>query len=367
MERSVTTESGSAGGGGWRWSRGLGSPGARQAASRRWPGGPRLHGVLSPHGFIVSRFLSRGDGDAFDLVCHVGGLEGCERFWRRRGNRAASAAGVAWNAAARCAGARSRALRARFSASVAWQITKKSSKWSKMNGIGIRRCQTDLLTFTDALVKFREERVQSCGETGHEVWIPCEAEFVFCANGKNTPTTIKEVAKMLADFGSKFDAFSSKVCAEMQEVRNSLSFMNAHFEEFKIALEKVKQEQVLLKKDNKQLHDELKKTQKELTELKQYSRQQNLEIKGLPKKPNENLADAMVEAGKKLGIPLTCADIDVIHLVPSKNKEKPNVINLASRTVRDTVLEAAKKKKNLVQQTLALKALRQFASTSIYA
>lgn len=101
-----------------------------------------------------------------------------------------------------------------------------------------------------------------------------------------------------------------------------------------------------MKKENKQLHDELKETQKELTELKQYSHQQNLEIKGLPKKPNENLADAMVEAGKKLGIALTCADIDVIHRVPSKNKEKPNVIiKFASRTTRDTVLQAAKKKK----------------------
>ncbi|KAH7985575.1 hypothetical protein HPB49_026359 [Dermacentor silvarum] len=138
--------------------------------------------------------------------------------------------------------------------------------------------------------------------------LPCRVR-VLC-KWKKTPTTIKEVAKMLADFGSKFDAFSSKVCAEMQEVRNSLSFMNAHFEEFKVALEKVKQEQVLLKKENKQLHDQLKKTQKELTQLKQYSRQQNLEIKGLPKKPNENLADAMVEAGKELGIPLTYADID---------------------------------------------------------
>lgn len=54
----------------------------------------------------------------------------------------------------------------------------------------------------------------------------------------------------------------------------------------------------------------------------------------------------MAEVGKKLGIPLTCADINVIHHVQSKNKDKPNVIvKSASRRAHGTVLQAAKKKK----------------------
>lgn len=159
-------------------------------------------------------------------------------------------------------------------------------------------------------------------------------------------TTVKEVAKMVAELSSKFDTFSSKVYADMQEINSSVSFMNTQFEEFKATLERMKQEQMTLKKENGYLKEQLQKTRTELLEIKQYSRQQNLEIKGLPRKPNEKLADAIVEVGKKLDVPLTCADIDVIHRVTSKDKERPNVVvKFVSRSVRDNVLKAAKRQR----------------------
>lgn len=71
-----------------------------------------------------------------------------------------------------CEGARCRALRARLSASVAWQITKKKGlKWSELGSEDVKR----ILSPSRMRWKFRVERVQSCGETGQEVRIPCEA------------------------------------------------------------------------------------------------------------------------------------------------------------------------------------------------
>lgn len=157
--------------------------------------------------------------------------------------------------------------------------------------------------------------------------------------------TVKEVGRMLGEPSSKFDAFSSKVCAEMQEIRSSVSFMNTQFPDFKITPEGLKQGQMALQNENAQLKDQLRKTQNELIEIKQYSRQQNLEIKDLPKRPDDKLVDAIIEASKKLNVPLTCADVDVIHRAMSKDKERPNVaVKFVSRSVRDNLLKELKVK-----------------------
>ncbi|KAH9361350.1 hypothetical protein HPB48_006912 [Haemaphysalis longicornis] len=63
-----------------------------------------------------------------------------------------------------------------------------------------------------------------------------------------------------------------------------------------------------------------------MTELKQYSRTNNLEIKGLPITAMECLETTVHTLGDKLGIEISASDIDVVHPVPTKDKSKSNIV-----------------------------------------
>lgn len=95
------------------------------------------------------------------------------------------------------------------------------------------------------------------------------------------------------------------------------------------------------------LPKELKDVKKELTALAQYSRNCNLEIKGVPIKAEEKLGTTMQTISTCLNVEIKDSDIDVIHRVPTKNNTTtPNIIvKLTSRNVRDKILKKAKKQR----------------------
>lgn len=130
-----------------------------------------------------------------------------------------------------------------------------------------------------------------------------------------------------------------------------MTFMNKSFEDFKedlaTTVKEVKElrvEQQTLKDENRKLTEELTSVKSELVELKQYSRANNLEVKGLPQNANEVLDALVVELGTRVGAQLCSSDIDTVHRVPSKTNGVQNVVvRFVRRSVRDQVLQKAKK------------------------
>lgn len=185
--------------------------------------------------------------------------------------------------------------------------------------------------------------------------------------GNKQPSTIKEVAKLLADLCSKVYANSSEIKSELAGgkssnaaiqheiagVQTSMSFINANFEGFKTVVKEMqneiatlKREQLRTRKDCTDLYNQLSETRKELIELKQYSRRSNIEIKGVPLSPTESLDGIIVNVGEKLRTKIASQDIDAIHRVPTKDKTKSNIIvRFFAHSVRDGVLQAAKKQR----------------------
>ncbi|XP_075534936.1 uncharacterized protein LOC142570436 [Dermacentor variabilis] len=83
---------------------------------------------------------------------------------------------------------------------------------------------------------------------------------------------------------------------------------------------------------------------KDLVELKQYSRRNNIELKGVPETENENLNDTVQKVAKCLKLDLSASDIDIAHRVPVKGSGLPNIImKFNSRCARDKFFKAAKK------------------------
>ncbi|XP_077508784.1 uncharacterized protein LOC144120262 [Amblyomma americanum] len=151
----------------------------------------------------------------------------------------------------------------------------------------------------------------------------------------------------------KMGGSSTEIGAELSGIKESIDFMNEGFENFKADVEGFRRELAEVKKQNEHyqktnelLRNELQETKKEMLELKQFTRNINLEIKGLPLAPNEDLVNSVQKVASCLGVALAESDIDVVHRVRSKDKDKPNVVvKFVTRSIRDKVLNAAKKTK----------------------
>ncbi|KAM7294348.1 hypothetical protein ISCGN_023854 [Ixodes scapularis] len=137
------------------------------------------------------------------------------------------------------------------------------------------------------------------------------------------PSTVKEVVKILAEVSTKLDDMNTKLSheintmttklgTELEGVNRSMNFMNKNFEDFEKDLAAAAKEikdvravQDALKVENKRLADELCTVKKELLDLKQYSRTSNLEIKGLPQNPNEDLETLVAKLAGCAGVQVT--------------------------------------------------------------
>ncbi|XP_077492078.1 uncharacterized protein LOC144102789 [Amblyomma americanum] len=160
--------------------------------------------------------------------------------------------------------------------------------------------------------------------------------------GDKPPGTIKDLLKYVNDQ-------NAVLRKEVEELKQSMTFMNDSFEAFRMTgeeLEALKKEHAALKLEKDELAQTLAKTQKELIELKQYSRLSNVEIKGIPETEDESLVEVVQKIGEKIGMDVETTDIDVVHRVPTKEKTKKNVIvKFASRAARDKFLQSARKKR----------------------
>lgn len=93
---------------------------------------------------------------------------------------------------------------------------------------------------------------------------------------------------------------------------------------------------------------ELTTVKEELENLRQYSRNRNLVIDGIPQKSDEQLATLFVRMGQSMGMNVDPNEIEAIHRLPSKagsNRAPSILVQVKSRPLRDNYISAAKKKK----------------------
>lgn len=158
-----------------------------------------------------------------------------------------------------------------------------------------------------------------------------------------------KVAKMIDEFRQdmkrEFREFSRDIRKELVEVKASLDFFNTQFEELKAAVSSMQKENTTLKEECAILKKEVKECQTRLIESEQYSRNKNLEIKGLKAEADENLMQVLNRLGERVGEPIDSNDVEVIHRVPQrKNDTDKNVIvQFVWRTKRDVVLQKSRK------------------------
>lgn len=122
---------------------------------------------------------------------------------------------------------------------------------------------------------------------------------------------------------------------EVVEMRKSLEMFNSLYEKMKLDQEALASENKALKKENEHFA-------KRLADSEQYSRINNIEIKGIPCTPGEDCNVILQKIGDKIGCPVTPSDIDVIHRVPAK-KDKNIIARFCLRTKKADFISKARK------------------------
>lgn len=145
----------------------------------------------------------------------------------------------------------------------------------------------------------------------------------------------------LREFRDSFDCDFRK---EMREIKASLAQITKANEELVAENRLLKETNARVEMQCSDLSQQVKEHEVRLVQLEQHSRVANLEIKGVPFRKEEDLTEVIAKIGEAIQEPVTPADIEVVHRVPTaKSPTVRNiVVQFASRKKRDLFLEKAR-------------------------
>lgn len=149
---------------------------------------------------------------------------------------------------------------------------------------------------------------------------------------------------------------------KIDEFQTSIDFYGKQIDSYTAVLTRIAEEnKQLIKRCNHfeqkclELESQLQRVKSEAEEDRQYSRNINIEISGLPEVENENLVDVTLKLAKSLTAQdINKEDIQAVHRVGSRTaKTRSIIVQFASRAVRDIILNKAKEKKPTVNLVYA--------------
>lgn len=164
------------------------------------------------------------------------------------------------------------------------------------------------------------------------------------------PDLAKALKEIRDDFKEMRASLEREFRKDNRDVKSSLDTLSKNLVNMTSELKEVQKENAQIRAENASLVSECAELRKQVLEheyrildLEQYSRNRNLEIKGIPASDDENLSHVLVKIGEAIGESISDSDIEVCHRVPTKNASQSNVlVQFLSRSKRDAVLEKAK-------------------------
>ncbi|KAH9384625.1 hypothetical protein HPB48_026634 [Haemaphysalis longicornis] len=129
--------------------------------------------------------------------------------------------------------------------------------------------------------------------------------------------------KFLKDFRQEMremrNALEKELRKEYKELKSSITFFSQQFDAMAKRHTKLEKENAALKKENASLlteYQSLKElattSEQRITDLEQYSRNKNIEIKGIPFSENESLPQLLKQLGDVITEEITEQDIDCL-------------------------------------------------------
>lgn len=155
----------------------------------------------------------------------------------------------------------------------------------------------------------------------------------------------KDIMKALEDF-------KREMRLELRSVKDSVKFCSDTCDETKAIgadARALRQEIAELIKANQALQNENKRLSRRVEELEQYTRLNNLEIKGIASA--EDPVDIVKKIGDVLKEPISSHDIDTCHRVPTRKPGETNIlVRFVRRDKRHAFLAKARKQRVTINQ-----------------
>lgn len=185
----------------------------------------------------------------------------------------------------------------------------------------------------------------------------CASKFHFYCTGvteanfkkmtKNTKSRFSCVTCQSSDLKTVNDPIA-KLDTKMSDIIKSVNFMSNQFDDFNKKLESSLMEMKLLRNENEKIKTENLRLSNEILEIKQKLdsvEQHNLgisvEIKGIPKSPNENCLAIVQQIAKKLNITITTTE--ATRLSASNNSYPIIIAKLETAEMRKNLIHSSKK------------------------
>lgn len=161
---------------------------------------------------------------------------------------------------------------------------------------------------------------------------------------------LKDIRQEMRDMRS---AIEKELRKEFKDMKQSIDFFSTQFDAMATRCSAIEKENASLKKENtalitkcRELGHQVAGLEERVTTQEQYSRNKNVEIKGVPFVKNENLSAVLGKLGSLVGESVCDSDVDVCHRVSRQDGGCPNVVvQFRSRTKRDGFIEKARKKR----------------------
>lgn len=198
-----------------------------------------------------------------------------------------------------------------------------------------------------------------------------------CANCKLTPIPSKSVPPSESDSHTKIlspvtSLSNQEILLEIRALAEKLAPLDALILDVKFLAESFKELKTSLSESNQQIKElsvkfktiderltsleitkssvidlqlRVEKIESDLNDKDQWSRMNNVEVKGVPESQTENLTDMIITIGKKISYPVDKSQINYVARIPTRDPDrtKPIIVNFNSRYVKEDFIAAARK------------------------
>lgn len=153
--------------------------------------------------------------------------------------------------------------------------------------------------------------------------------------------------------------------SEMNSLRESLDMAHGLIEKFTSSVKNLESRVTKVEQITQTvpaIQTELRKLQQEFDERDQWARANNVEIRGIPSKKNENLYEITENISKIANFNFKKEDINYIARIPTRvpNVEKPIIISFNNRYKKEDFVSSARQSKNLNLKNLGFSGDKAF-------
>ncbi|KAH7958862.1 hypothetical protein HPB49_006037 [Dermacentor silvarum] len=132
---------------------------------------------------------------------------------------------------------------------------------------------------------------------------------------------------------------------DIGEMRTEVGRMDDSLKLLNDVVESVRSQQLELSLANRALKAENEALQRKVADLEQYSRINNLEIKGVPYTQGDDCTAILTAIGDKINCTVSATDVDTVHRVPAMSVHKNIIVRFCSGTKKTEFMKARRARK----------------------